>query len=176
MFEDKFFRNQFIVAISIAGGITLLLIVILIVLGSKISNTTYDILSQKTEIMARQQKVEALSTLEKDAASAQKYVSILENSLPTKDELITFNQELDAIAKRTNTNVSFAFGAETGAITGGVQSITFQIVINGNVEQILNFFREMNKSRFIINVSDMDLTKQGSIFKGILGGQVYFQS
>ena len=57
MFEDKAFRTQFIVAIFIALGGTLFLVMFLIVFGLKISNSTKDILSQKAEIISKQQKI-----------------------------------------------------------------------------------------------------------------------
>jgi len=176
MFEDKAFRTQFIVAIFIALGGTLFLVMFLIVFGLKISNSTKDILSQKAEIISKQQKIEAITLLEKNSVSVARYTTILQNALPTKDELITFNQELDSLAKRTGAAISFTFGSETGEVQGGVRGLGFQLVIVGSLDQILNFFREIEKSRFVINISDIDLNRQANTFRGILNGQVYFQS
>lgn len=176
MFGDKIFRTQFIIAISIALVGTLILAIILIVIGLKIKNMTQDILNQKSEISAKQQRIEAFSLLEKDAVNAAKYTSILQNALPTKDELITFKQELDSLAQKTDVTISFTFGTEGSEIQGGVKGLAFQVVVGGTLGQILNFFREMEKNRFIINISDMDLNKQGNVFRGNLNGQVYFQS
>ena len=176
MFKDKVFRNKFIIATSIAFAGTLILTIILVVLGLKIKNTAQDIINQKIEIASKQQRIEAFALLEKDAVSASKYTSILQNALPTKDELITFNQEVDLLAKKIGVATNFTFGAESGEIQGGVKGLAFQIKITGTLEQILNFFREMEKSRFIINISDIDLNKQGNIFSAGLNGQVYFQS
>ena len=176
MFEDKAFRNQFMVAISIALGGTLVLAIILIVLGLKISNSTQDILSRKAEIVNKQQKIGAFALLGEDSQSALKYTTILENALPTKDELITFDQEIKSLAQKTGATASFTFGAESGEIQGGVRGLGFQLVLSGSFEQILNFFREMEKSRFVINIMDISLDKQSNTFRGFLNGLVYFQS
>jgi Tfp pilus assembly protein PilO len=175
MFKDKIFRKRFILSLSITIIGIFALGVILIFLGVKLSSLTNKIISEKSEIASGQRKLETLTLLTKDAERATRYINIIENTLPTRDNLIVFPREIKIMAESAGIRAGFDFGSETSLSTIAA-SIGFQLSIEGSLEKILVFFKEMEKSRFLIKTNNIDLEKSGETLNGILIGQIYFRT
>ena len=175
MFNDQLFKKQLIKSLLITGSIVLMLTAILFVLGNRISNISDRISANKGEINLRRIGQESLVLLEKDREVATRYINIIENTLPAKDELINFPREIKTMGDKAGISPGFTFGAESSPV-GGAAAVSFQLSINGSLEQILNFFKEVERSRFLINIGDIDLIKSGGSFGGVLSGQVYFEA
>lgn len=169
------FKRKLTTNISLFGGIVLILGGLLVILGFDIGSQTQKIRTQRESLVNRTQSVSTLANLQNDFNESQKYLSALENILPTRDQLIDFPRELEIAARNQNLGFGFSFGNEKSPSNSEPGATTFSVTLQGTQTQIFNFVRFLEQSRFLISFSTFDMNRSGERFNTTIRGEVFFK-
>lgn len=158
-------------------GIILAIVVVFLTmifwLSGDISERVVKIQNQQRELVARSISLESLSSLKSDAAAAKTLSSLLENILPLKDQLINFPKDMEEIARISGMDFGTSFGDEKSATESEPGYIAFVFTIGGNYEKIVNFMRQAEQSRYIIQWNNVDIAEKSSVYRGTISGRVF---
>ncbi|MDO8602145.1 MAG: hypothetical protein Q7R62_03445 [bacterium] len=168
-FKRRLMKELIIAFIGIA-----LVIVIIIVLNFDINKRMDRIGERKSKAMLQAQSILILSELKKEAIQAKTDYILLQNALPTRDQLISLPRELEQIAKANNVELGFAFGNETPSTESQPGSIRFTISLGGGLDDLLDFMKAFEAHPYFINFSSVDLSKkEGSRFALGTTGEIF---
>lgn len=148
---------------------------LLLILGIDVSSQTQKIRMQRETLVNRTQAVSTLANLQSDFNESQKYLSILENILPTRDQLIDFPRELEIAARNQNLGFGFSFGNEKSPSNSEPGATSFSVTLQGTQTQIFNFVRFLEQSRFLIRFLTLDMNRAGEVFNTTVRGEVFFK-
>ncbi len=106
-----------------------------------------------------------------------KYLNVLQNIVPTRDQLIDLRQEFQLLAAKENLDFGFAFfpGDEVTAAPGELGAIKFNLNLKGDIDQLLNFIHSLENFRYLITLESFTMNRQGSSIQMTIKGQVYFR-
>lgn len=171
---NKFYKNLFKHNWLYISGI-LVLVILIFVLKINMESSVAKISSQHSTLATRSSSLLSLATLKGDFIKANPYFSFLENVLPPRDQLLSFSKELEGIARKNNLEFSFTFGEEKVSSGKEPGQISFRAIVNGNYNDISNFLKGVESSRYFIDPSSVDLAKKGAIFTATINGKVFFR-
>jgi Tfp pilus assembly protein PilO len=143
----------------------------LIFLGWDINRRAQTIKNQRQELADRSAKMSLFAQLQSQSAQADSYRGILENILPNRDQLFDFSKELERLAKQTGLGFGFSFGSETSSSPTQPGRLKFVITVQGSFSKILDFIKNIEVSRFLINFESFDF----SGMEAKINGEVLFQ-
>lgn len=150
--------------------ITLLIIAVflggLVLLGWDINRRAQTIKEQRQELADRSAKLLLFAQLQSQAAQANSYLSILENVLPNRDQLFDFPKELERLAKQADIGFGFSFGSETPPGPTQPGRLKFTVASQGSLLKIINFIKNAEASRFLINFKSFDFSGTGAKING----------
>ena len=130
---------------------------------------------QHSTLATRSSSLLSLATLRGDLTKANPYFSFLENILPPRDQILTFESELKNIAKKNNLEFNFSFGEESNSSIKDPGQISFRAIVTGSYENISSFLNSIETSRYFIDPSNVDLVKKSSGFSATVNGKVFFR-
>jgi len=153
----------------------LILAVLLFVLKNDMESSVKKITLQHNTLATKSSSLFSLATLRGDLIKANPYFSFLENILPPRDQILSFENELKNIALKNNLEFNFNFGEEKPSSGKDPGQISFRAIINGSYDNILNFLNGIETSRYFIDPVNVDFIKKGSNFSATLSGKVFFR-
>ena len=172
-------KKEFNSRLLVEGGFGL---VVFIVAGISILLVSNDITRRaaatqeyKKEFKSAVDASLVLASLKSDFERAKPYVSVLENILPIRDQLISFPKDITFIAQINNLEASVSFGAETLATQNVPGFVKFNMIIEGQYNDLLKFMQEVERGKYIIDWSDVDFIFGNKQYKGTILGRVFFQ-
>lgn len=150
--------------------VTLLIIAVflggLIFLGWDINRRAKAIKEQRQELADRSAKLSLFAQLQSQSAQADSYLSILENILPNRDQLFDFPKELERLAKQAGLGFGFSFGNETPPGLAQPGRLKFIVTSQGSLLKIIDFIKNAEASRFLINFESFDFSGAGADING----------
>lgn len=171
----KEFKMRLLIVIGVSG-------LLLVVLGISIGILSYDIKGRarviqdyKKELRAATEASLSLLSLQADFEHAKPYVSVLENILPIRDQLISFPKDLAFVAQKNKIASAVSFGAETLATDKVPGFVRFSMTLDGPYDNILKFMQEVERGKYIIDWSNIDFISDNKSYKGTIFGRVFFQ-
>ncbi len=167
------FRKELFLQLGIVSGVVLLLGGAILWLGSNISNRVMDLRNGREVMYSRKVAIESLKLLRSDQEKAGMYQSIVENALPSKDQLIVFSKDLETLARSKHLGFGFTFGTEAPATPKDPGRTQFKITFSGAYVDIVDFLAAAKKNRYLVRFSDLDLTQRGPTFEGSMNGIVF---
>lgn len=174
--QEISFKKKLIINLSVSLAIIVAFIFLLVLINGDLNKRREDIVEHKREINSRTMAVSLLADLKKDAEKASPLISVLENRLPTRDELILFPRELTRLANDNNIELGFAFGSESPGSDEEPGVVGFTLSLSGEYDNLAKFLSDIEKSRYYIRITTADLTrKSGEIFGLITSGEVYIR-
>lgn len=168
------FRQQLLMKIAGGIGVIAVLVIGIALIGSAISAKADYIYSTRNELNARLNSINQLSQLKSVAAEVAPYVARLNQALPKKDALISMRQDLENIARQNNLSYGFKFVGEDAKIEEGLRSQKFQLSVQGQYQNIMNFIRAIERTTYFISLADIDLTASQGGYGSTMNGQVFF--
>lgn len=169
------FKKWITVQSSFLGGAALVISLLVVFLGFNISSRTGVILEERGEIASKATAMESLALLRSDSEKSGPYISILENILPTKDQLIIFSRDWDSLAKGRHLSFGFNFGKETAPTASEPGSNEFRAVVSGPYAELVNFLKDVKKSRYLVKFVNVDIIEKGKEFEMSISGSVFFR-
>lgn len=169
------FKRRFLIELSIAIGLVVFLMGLLFLIGWDLSRRAGIADSRRSELTYRNLAISSLASLKKDATEAERYFGILENVLPQHDQLIDFSKELNSAARSRNLGFSFAFKSEREAQEDRAGAASFAMSLQGKTDQVLDFIRFIERSRFLVKLTSFDFSRFEDGFRAAINGEVFFR-
>ncbi len=167
------FKKHLLITIGIPAGISLILITTIFVINSDINRKVQEITTLRADLLFRLNLAESLAVLNQDSQEAQKYTTELDTVLLDRNKLIGFPRELAGIARQNKIDLNSALGQESPIDSETLRQTNFMMTGQGTFENFINFLKTLEISRYFINLSSIDLTREQSIFRIIMNGRVF---
>ena len=161
----------------IAFGAVGALVLLTQLVAGHVEGSALKIKQQKTDLAFRISATGQLASLRADSDKAKPLFRALNAVLPLKDDLINFGQSLIQAGKNNNMVLGFTFGGETvpkGELPG---FISFSTSGTGSYENIQNFLKDIERSRYFVKFNSLDIIRQGTTnsYSLTADGQVFYQ-
>lgn len=125
-------------------------------------------------IASRANAVGTLASLRADAERARIYSSVLENILPTKDQLISFPKEFELIASKQHIRLAASFGNERAGTDAEPGAIAFTFKAQGTFPNILAFLSAAESSRYILQWNTFEFLRgKNDDYTAVISGLVF---
>ncbi|MEK7115092.1 MAG: hypothetical protein AAB847_01910 [Patescibacteria group bacterium] len=121
----------------------------------------------------RSRVVEGETLLRSDLIRAQREGAFLENVLPASDNLIDFPRDIAVWANQNNIDVGFSFLREVESKNGEPGHIPFLLTGAGQRQDIFNFIRAIENSRYFIQFNEYDLVSESDKYTLFINGQIF---
>ncbi|MHB9019667.1 MAG: hypothetical protein ACYC3G_02225 [Minisyncoccota bacterium] len=143
----------------------LILAILIFVLKMNMESSLVKISEQYDVLATRSSSLLSLATLRGEFTKANPYFSFLENILPPRDQLLSFENELENIARKNNLEFNFNFGEERESSGKDPGQVSFRATVSGSYDSIYNFLTGIEASRYFIDSSSIDLVKRVWVFQ-----------
>lgn len=164
----KKLKNSEVLRIVIAISLPAVMIVLLTVIGIDTKNIAKQVVGTRTGISTRIRQSQNIARLEREASEADEKLVILKETLPSKDELFIFPNDIAEIGSQASVETSFSFAGE------GEKEIGYNIIATGGYSQILDFLNIIEDDIPFMNVSAFSLISAESGFSINLRGSIFF--
>ncbi|MEK7193899.1 MAG: hypothetical protein AAB651_00910 [Patescibacteria group bacterium] len=172
--KQESFKKRLLLTIGVIPLGILILGAGLYFLGMDIKGNVKRVRNARQELLFRSKIGEKISVLKNQAEQAKLYSADLENILISRDQLANFSRDVNAIAKQNQIDLTSSFSGETPASADGLGSIGLTMTAAGSLENIINFLKAFNESRYSIKLNFLDFVSQGEKFKALFNGQIFF--
>lgn len=169
-FKNWLFKNS-----AISGASILILTILVFLLGSDLANRAEKIKSQRLDLAIRLQSLSSLAALRTDSQKAEKLLINLQETLPSRDQLIGFSKALELIAKNNKLGFGFSFESEQAGTESSPGINYFNLTGSGSYGNFINFFKSIEQSRFFVGFDSVDLITKGKDFELVAKGKVFSQ-
>lgn len=170
------FKKTLLIRIGVSALLIFALAVFIIILNININKRVRVIEQEKNDLAARNETINSLSDLQQEYEKAKPLFSQLTTALPTRDELINFPKELDAIAKRDKVDVGFSFGNEQPGTATESGFIKFTLSLAGSFQNILAFLTDLEAHPYFIHIPSLDLTRRDkNTYALVTTGEIFTQ-
>lgn len=167
------FKKRLLVEIGIPVAVLILILIGIFFVGSDIADKAQKIESQRSDIAARLEIANSLTSLKNDSEQIKNYQFALENILPSRDKLILFPRDISAMGKQYNLDINIALGQGTAGTENNPWSTSFRIAGAGKFNDFLTFLKSLNSGKYTTSFSELDFVKEGDNFRASLAGQVF---
>lgn len=128
---------------------------------------------ERSALASKSNALSSLASLRGDFEKAKPYLSLLENILPPRDQLLVFSNELEGLAQKNNLQFGFTYGEEKPSTITVPGSLAFKISLTGNYDGITAFLKALENERYFIDISNVDDSRKGDDFSAIINGKVF---
>lgn len=170
------FKKQLLVQIVIGFVIFIALIGGLLFFGSNIKDYSAKIDVARQDLIARSVSLSSLATLRTQYnTKAKDYLTIINNLVPVRDQLINFSREAQGLASDVE-GFGFSFLGESQATAESFGAISFTINLQATIPQLIKFLENVEKFRYLATVENLTLNRQPDSFYQIpVKGKVFFK-
>jgi len=167
---------KLIVELGIAVLIVGALAAGLVYFGFIISDNVREIELAKQDLASRATTLLSFATLRSQYnAKGKAYSNVLNNVIPSYDQLLDVSKEIRSVAATNNLGFGFRYSGEKPATAATLGSIGFEANLSGDFNQIFKFVEDFENLKFLNALSGFDFSRQGGVYQAVLRGQVYFR-
>ncbi len=171
--QSKDFKQWIIWNAGGGAAVLAVLFILILSVGGDMSSRAGKIRMQRQDLEVRLQSFNSLISLRAGADRAGRLLPQLQNSLPSKDQLISFSKYLETQAKQNNLTFLFSFDSETPS-TDSVPGINgFSMTLNGAYADYVRFLKSVEGGKYFINFGSMDISEKGNRFEILIKGKVF---
>jgi len=151
------FKQELIKRTAIAFLIIIIPIGILIFLSLDIKQRAETAMVGRQELANRSEGLSLFAKLQSQSNEADAYLDILQNVLPSRDQLfLDFQKEMERLAVQDGVGLGFSFQNEISPTASAVGRMGFNIVISGSLYKVLSFIKLVEEGRFMVNFKSFD--------------------
>lgn len=173
------FRRCLWMNIGIILGSFLVFGIVFYFFSQALNSKVAQVLVNRAAIAQRSINLETLSGLKTDIAAAMEFQKKIDSLLPPQDNLISFPQFLNAMARSHSLSSTFNFdGVPNPALPPAPGYVDFSVAIEGDAANIRSFVDELESktTKFMVNLQGFVLTPRSSgVYHVELKGRVFFQ-
>lgn len=131
-------------------------------------------IQEKRQALAfRSRVIEGETLLKSDLVRVQREGAFLDNILPAPDNLIDFPRDITVWASQNNIDVGFSFLKEVESKDQEPGYIPFLLTGTGQRQDIFNFIKAMEGSRYFIQFNQYDLVSELNKYTLFINGQIF---
>lgn len=160
-----------------SAGVNVLLIVVLLVLGSSISEYAQTLIQGRQQMLQRSAQLQSFASLRSDYnREAKNDLAVLERMLPIEEGLINLPKDIQVLASQDNLTYAFSFGGETPPSAQSFGLLQFQLTLGGPLERLTSFVGRLQNFKYLTKIAGIALTRNGANYDMALKGQVAFRA
>lgn len=173
--------NPFYKQFFISLGTTLLIVAALagglLFFGSNIKNYALKVEKNRRDFSILSTNLSSLAVLKNQYnAKAKDYLNVVNNVLPSQDQLINFLKDFQSLAVAEKMGFGFAFTNQVNPGPENLGVVNFNVSLQGTFSQFLNFLDAMKKLKFIVNIENAVFSpKEEGNFQIDMKGSVFFK-
>ncbi|HCI05148.1 MAG: hypothetical protein UX26_C0011G0022 [Parcubacteria group bacterium GW2011_GWC1_45_9] len=167
------FKKDLKKQLFIGGSISLLLVGILIFLFFQLNSLAKEIASLEEEISRNQQMFANFSILKIQKKQVLPIQEKIFKMLPSKDEVLAIVGSIGDWAREFGLKQSFAFGSEHEDKETGLNSIGFNLTLNGSLDSFSGFLRKLESAPQFIQISSVEIIRAESGYQINSSGKIY---
>ncbi len=153
------FKKQFFILLAVSIGIFIFCLVLLWYLRNDITKTVLETNKYQQEINREAALLDKIQQLEKEAQEAEKYQIALKTVLPTETEIISLESKLKNLPAASKLNLSFRFGTLNPASENSPKNYSFNLVIDGDINDILTWLTGVQNLPYLIHFSQIEINQ-----------------
>ncbi|MGC9046830.1 MAG: type 4a pilus biogenesis protein PilO [Minisyncoccia bacterium] len=144
--------------------------------GKQISNYSAKIRNDNIIINQQSASIQHLGDLVTQYEQAKQYLNVLQNYIPTKDGLLNFATDLQAVASRHHLGYGFSYNGEGATDKSGINVMNFTANVSGALTDIIAFINDLNQFNYLVIVNHVTINKtQSGAYEAPIIGQVYYR-
>ena len=173
--NNNYFKNWLLW--NVGGGAAALAVlgIILLLIGADISRRAADIEVQRQSLSGRLQTLSSLVSLRSGSERAKDLLPKLQNSLPSKDQLIGFSKFLESIARTNQLSFNFSFLDEITSAENTPSANNFSMTLSGSYADFLRFLKAIEASQYYMGFNSFEVVSKGKGYEAVIRGKVFSQ-
>lgn len=171
------FRKRLTVELSVSLLILAALLSGIFFFRSNIVDYTQKIIDARKLLASRTTAVGQLADLRLQYNNkASSYMNVLRNIIPSYDQLINLNRDLQSLATQSGVDYGFAFGGETPKTAQTLGSIAFDLTISsGSLDSLLNFVKSLQNLRYLSSIDNISMKSDKDELTFFIKGRVFYR-
>ncbi|MDP2598290.1 MAG: hypothetical protein Q8P49_00495 [Candidatus Liptonbacteria bacterium] len=172
------FRRELLISLAVLFGGVIAISGGLYVLDGDLGTQAARIVLDRALIAQRTQTISGLAELKRDSPQAKAYRDAMNVLLVTQDQLLDFPHWLDGLARSRSVALTFSFDPAPTMPQGDSPGFSgFSISVTGPIQNAVDFIRdaESRAPKFLVSLTNLDVTRSGSEYRIASHGQVYFK-
>ncbi len=171
------FKKRFATELSISLLILIALLAGIFFFKGNVNDYADKIVADRALLASRTASVADLASLRSQYnGPITNYLNVLHNIIPSYDELINLNQDLQSLAVQNRVGYGFSFSGETPKSgSGGLGSISFSLSISSdNLKSLTSFIKSLQGFRYLSSIDNISIkSDQANLVMGITGRVFY---
>ncbi|GEM_PF-4406478 len=161
----------------ILGVVIIIFVTFFILFRANINKEAESIATLQSQRSLLIQSTEGLSILKKQWDQARLYKDDVFLLVPSKDDLVEYNNRLKEVAAGDDVVFTFSFGNEEPGAGGGLNLIAFSATAEGRPSQLISFMKHLEEQFFSIRIDSLDMRNQerSDVMRLSFNGYVYFK-
>ncbi len=171
---DREFKKKLIIQLVVAVVIVGVVAVFAVLFELNISKQADALVSAKKQRATLYNSSQNLAQLLQDAKEARGYEGAVSQLVPTKNQVLLVQKNLQDLGSSQGVSVNITFGQESNPDASGMQSISFTATAEGPSVGVFNFFRMLEAQYPYITITALDMTMQNN--RTLFSGNMLFSS
>jgi hypothetical protein len=159
---DREFKKKLIVQLTVGAVILGVVGAFVVLFEMNISNQADALVRLKEQRALLYNSSQNIAQLVQGAKQAREYETAISALVPTKDQVLLTQKNLQDLGTSQGVAVNISFDQESVADDLGMKSIPFTATAEGSFSNILNFLRALEKKYPYIGLTSIDVTTQNS--------------
>lgn len=173
--DNNYFKKWLIWNLGGGAVVIFVTLAVLLLVGSDIFARASNIELQRKNLAARFMAIDSLIALRAGSVRAEDLLPRMQNSLPSKDQLIGFSRFLESIARTNKLNFNFSFLDEIAGSETAPSTNNFMMTLSGSYTDFLNFLKEAEASQYFIGFNSFEIVSKGPVFETVIKGKIFAQ-
>lgn len=172
------FKKRFITELGISLFIVIALLAGIIFFKSNVSDYADKIATDRTLLASRTASISNLANLRGQYNNeVSNYLNVLHNIIPSYDNLINLNQDLQSLAVQNKVEYGFSFSGEVPKSgEGGLGSIAFSLNIGSdNLKSLTSFIKSLQNFRYLNSIDNLSIKSDETKLVMNINGRVFYR-
>lgn len=170
------FSKRLTLQIAIAAGIVVVLSGGILYFGNKIATTAAQIIAARTDLADWNTSLQSYVAIKSQyTGQAGTDIAILNNVLPTEDQLIDLKKDFQFIAGGSNVTVDFSFAGERTTASPQIGALGISLNLQGDFSSLVGFIRKLEGFRYVLSIDSVTFSEQEKTMTALVRGEVFFR-
>ena len=167
---DREFKKKLIVQLVVVAILVGIVAFFAVLFELNISDQADTLVNFKNQRSTLYNSSQNLAQLLQDAKEARGYEAAVNGLVPTKDQVLLVQKNLQDLGSSQGVSVNITFGQESAADASGMQSISFTATAEGPSAGVFNFLRMLQAQYPYMSITMLDVTAQNNraSFSGVM--------
>ncbi|MGC9610712.1 MAG: hypothetical protein ABSE68_00595 [Minisyncoccia bacterium] len=171
------FKKRLTVELSVSLLIVTALLIGIIFFKGNISDYSQKIRDARALLASRTGSVGQLADLRLQYNNkANNYMNVLQNIIPSYDQLINLNRDLQLLASQNNVDYGFSFAGENPKTSQTLGSIAFNLTASSdNFNYLLNYVKALQNFRYLSSIDNISIKSNKDEISFFIKGRIFYR-